>query len=47
MAASASQQTVTKPSQRLVFLDVVRGLTVAFMILVNNNGSEHLAYWPL
>jgi predicted acyltransferase len=33
--------------QRLVFLDVVRGLTVAFMILVNNNGSEELAYWPL
>src|SRR5271156_3685603 len=47
MAESTSQQTVTKPSQRLVFLDVVRGLTVAFMILVNNNGSEHLAYWPL
>jgi predicted acyltransferase len=36
-----------KPSQRLVFLDVVRGLTIAFMILVNNNGSERLAYWPL
>jgi len=34
-------------SQRLFFLDVVRGLTIAFMILVNNNGSEHLAYWPL
>jgi predicted acyltransferase len=38
---------LTKPSQRLVFLDVVRGLTIAFMILVNNNGSERLAYWPL
>src|ERR1700721_2175438 len=47
MAESASEQTVMKPQQRLVFLDVVRGLTVAFMILVNNNGSEHLAYWPL
>jgi predicted acyltransferase len=47
MAGSSSQQTMTKPSQRLVFLDVVRGLTVAFMILVNNNGSEHHAYWPL
>ena len=47
MVESAEQQTMTKPSQRLVFLDVVRGLTVAFMILVNNNGSERLAYWPL
>jgi predicted acyltransferase len=47
MADSSSQGTVTKPSQRLVFLDVVRGITVAFMILVNNNGSERLAYWPL
>jgi predicted acyltransferase len=33
--------------QRLGFLDVVRGITIAFMILVNNNGDEHLAYWPL
>jgi predicted acyltransferase len=43
----ASPQTFTKPSQRFAFLDVVRGLTVAFMILVNNNGSERLAYGPL
>jgi predicted acyltransferase len=42
-----SQQMMTETSQRLVFLDVVRGMTVAFMILVNNNGSEQLAYWPL
>jgi predicted acyltransferase len=47
MADDSSPQTLTKPPQRLVFLDVVRGLTVAFMILVNNNGSEELAYWPL
>jgi predicted acyltransferase len=47
MAGSLSQGMVTKPSQRLVSLDVVRGITVAFMILVNNNGSEPLAYWPL
>lgn len=47
LADSASRQTLTKPSQRLVFLDVVRGMTVAFMILVNNNGSELLAYGPL
>jgi predicted acyltransferase len=47
MAGSSSQGMVTKPSQRLISLDVVRGITVAFMILVNNNGSERLAYWPL
>lgn len=47
MADATSPQTLTRPSPRLVSLDVVRGLTVAFMILVNNNGSERLAYWPL
>jgi len=29
---------------RLLSLDVVRGITIAFMIMVNNNGSEHA--WP-
>src|ERR1700679_1731972 len=47
MAGSASQGMVAKPSQRLISLDVVRGITVAVMILVNNNGSERLAYWAL
>jgi predicted acyltransferase len=47
MTDSSSQGRATKPSQRLVSLDVVRGMTVAFMILVNNNGSERHAYWPL
>ena len=32
---------------RLLSLDVLRGLTIAFMILVNNNGNEAAAYWPL
>src|SRR5258708_7145813 len=32
---------------RLLSLDVLRGLTIAFMILVNNNGNESQAYWPL
>jgi predicted acyltransferase len=32
---------------RLLSLDVLRGLTIAFMILVNNNGNEAQAYWPL
>jgi predicted acyltransferase len=32
---------------RLLSLDILRGLTIAFMILVNNNGNESQAYWPL
>ena len=44
--------TVTSPSvagvqTRLISLDVLRGITIAFMILVNNNGDERYAYWPL
>jgi predicted acyltransferase len=35
-----------KPA-RMVSLDVLRGLTIAFMILVNNNGDEAHAYWAL
>ena len=30
--------TITKPD-RLLSLDLLRGLTIVFMILVNNNGS--------
>lgn len=40
-------QPWSKKSSRLISLDVVRGITIAFMILVNNNGSEQYAYWPL
>src|SRR5271157_2924625 len=29
----------TKPVQRLISLDVLRGITIAFMIMVNNNGG--------
>jgi len=47
MVHGTPQQILAKPSQRLIFLDVVRGLTIAFMILVNNNGSAQYAYWPL
>jgi len=38
--------TAARPG-RLLSLDVLRGLTIAFMILVNNNGNESQAYWPL
>jgi predicted acyltransferase len=34
-------------SNRLLFLDVFRGLTVAGMVLVNNPGSWAHIYWPL
>lgn len=40
--------TVQRPSAtltaRLISLDVLRGITIAFMILVNNNGGH--AWWP-
>jgi len=40
--------TVKEPaSNRLIFLDVFRGLTVAGMVLVNNPGSWSHIYWPL
>ena len=43
-----SQVTLERPrSQRLVSIDVLRGVTVGFMILVNNNGSDALAYRAL
>ena len=31
--------------QRLISLDVLRGITVAFMIMVNNNGDGGSAWW--
>jgi predicted acyltransferase len=43
--------TVPKPTQRLLSLDVARGVTIAFMIMVNNNGGPgswrfmNHAYW--
>jgi predicted acyltransferase len=41
-----SSLNATRPG-RLLSLDILRGLTIAFMILVNNNGDEAHAYWPL
>ena len=38
--------TVVKP-ERWLSVDVLRGLTIGFMILVNNNGDEQHAYWAL
>jgi predicted acyltransferase len=39
-------QTIVKPG-RLISLDVVRGITIAFMILVNNGGSGKYSYSQL
>src|SRR6187200_2869383 len=35
-----SPAPVREPATRLLFLDVVRGITIAFMIMVNNNGGS-------
>lgn len=35
------------PGKRMVSLDVLRGITIAFMILVNNNGDGERAFWAL
>src|ERR1700680_1134640 len=41
--APSRQTTITNPGppplKRLLSLDVVRGITIAFMIMVNNNGG--------
>ncbi len=42
----ASPRIKTKPA-RMLSLDVLRGLDIGFMILVNNNGDESHAYWAL
>ena len=46
-SATATPFLNTKQSTRLLSIDVLRGLTVAFMILVNNNGNNDLAYRAL
>src|SRR5215470_18151047 len=35
------------PPERLVSLDVFRGIVIAFMILVNDPGDGPASYWPL
>ncbi len=53
MTTTSSTSAIVSPasdvaqSGRLLSVDVLRGLTIAFMILVNNNGNEAAAYWPL
>lgn len=43
----AAGEKARPSSERLQSLDFFRGLTIAGMILVNNNGDWSAAYWPL
>jgi predicted acyltransferase len=47
MTGETIQQPAQKTSSRLFSLDVVRGITIALMIMANNNGDWRAAYWPL
>jgi predicted acyltransferase len=47
MGAELEQSQGTKKKERLVSLDVFRGLTVAAMVVVNNPGTWSRIYWPL
>ena len=49
MLECATQKNMSTPieSQRLVSLDVFRGITIAGMVLVNNPGTWEHIYWPL
>jgi predicted acyltransferase len=44
-AAETVEAPASVASRRVISVDVLRGFTIAFMILVNN-GNEH-SYWPL
>lgn len=41
------EQLTRTASSRLLSLDVFRGLTIMFMIIVNNPGNGRFVYWPL
>ena len=49
IAVSERERVTPAPpsSGRLLSLDLLRGVTIAAMILVNNPGDEQAAYWPL
>src|ERR1700687_3912631 len=44
---AAAGEISKRPSDRLMSVDLYRGLAVAGMILVDNPGSDDLAYWPI
>src|ERR1700753_2059933 len=45
--STSAPTTMVNPMRRLVSLDVARGITIAFMILVNNGGSGKYSYSQL
>jgi len=47
MTARRPPSTAGRAPDRLISLDVFRGLTIAGMVLVNNPGSWAHIYWPL
>jgi predicted acyltransferase len=47
VTTSTAPQTLVNPTRRWVSLDVARGITIAFMILVNNGGSGKYSYSQL
>jgi predicted acyltransferase len=46
-AGIAKETQAVARADRIQSVDVFRGLTIALMILVNNNGDSRAAYWPL
>src|SRR5207244_11576010 len=46
-AAARIAEGTRTPAERLVSLDLFRGLVIAFMILVNDPGDGPSSYWPL
>src|SRR5580658_1395956 len=47
LASTTESKSAKAPSERLLSLDIFRGLAVAGMILVDNPGSDDLAYGPI
>jgi predicted acyltransferase len=44
MASKNMTRTAVAPTSRILSLDILRGITIAFMIMVNNNGGSG-AWW--
>src|SRR5271170_3806051 len=47
MATTSQPAAIASKSARMISLDVLRGLDIGFMILVNNNADGQRAYWAL